>query len=206
MISRCPFQILYFAEWTRWARRQKTKPFPCLILSKFTGECHEYLKLSPENFIEIGAVVSEIWPGKVKSQGCICSSSHVYSAKYSILVPWVVPLAVCSVKCSYRGWNLPLYSSSASKSNPSLMPISNQIKGLYLTLVVMQFMVYSKMGIFWSISYNPCEPRPYGMDEAWIHSALKLASYCLCNHDNCCHCNHGNHENEQFLTRKSHTA
>ena len=39
---------------------------------------------SAENLIEIGAVVSGIWPGEVKNWGCIYSSRCVYLAKYGM--------------------------------------------------------------------------------------------------------------------------
>ncbi len=42
--------------------------------------------LSTENLIEIGSVVSEMWPGKIKSRGCIYSGSRVYWAKYGIAI------------------------------------------------------------------------------------------------------------------------
>ena len=40
------------------------------------------LRLSVGNFIGIGSVFSEIWPGKLKSWGAVYSSRHVYLAKY----------------------------------------------------------------------------------------------------------------------------
>ncbi len=42
------------------------------------------LSLSAENLIEIGSVVSEIWPGKLKSRDGVYSGRCIYLAKYRI--------------------------------------------------------------------------------------------------------------------------
>ena len=42
------------------------------------------LGICPENLIEIGQVVPEIWLVKVKSQGRVYSSRHVYSIQYGM--------------------------------------------------------------------------------------------------------------------------
>ena len=62
---------------------QKSNPYTCLISMKLTGFTPEHPTLSAENLIEIGVVVSEIWPGKLKS-GRIYLGGRVYLAKYSI--------------------------------------------------------------------------------------------------------------------------
>ena len=52
----------------RWALRQNTVPYLCLISMKHTVWTHEYLTLCAENMIRIDQIVSEICPVKVKSQ------------------------------------------------------------------------------------------------------------------------------------------
>ncbi len=47
---------------------QKMSPNSCQISMILTVWTQEYLNKSAENLIKIGSVVSELWPGKVKSQ------------------------------------------------------------------------------------------------------------------------------------------
>ena len=59
------------------------------------GNCLDsgILNISAENLIEIGLVVSEIWPGKFKSWRLVYLGRHIYSAKYSVCV--CVCVCVC---------------------------------------------------------------------------------------------------------------
>ena len=43
------------------------------------------ITISAENFIQIGSVVSEIRPGKLKSRGRVYLGRRIYSAKYGNL-------------------------------------------------------------------------------------------------------------------------
>ena len=58
--------------------------YPWLILMKLPAL--EYLTLRAENMNEIGLIVFEIWPGKVKSRGRVYSSRHVYWAEYGTCI------------------------------------------------------------------------------------------------------------------------
>ena len=57
-----------------------------LLLFRFQwnllGEPRNISTISAENLIQIGSVVSEMWPGKFTSWGCIYLSRRVYLAKY----------------------------------------------------------------------------------------------------------------------------
>ena len=53
----------------------------------YLGGLQNTWTLSAKNLNEIGLIVFEIWPGKVKSRGRDYSSRRIYSAKYGICPP-----------------------------------------------------------------------------------------------------------------------
>ena len=53
---------------------------PCMILMKLNVD----FWIPCKNMIQIGLVVPEMWPVKVKSRGRVYSSKRIYSAKYGI--------------------------------------------------------------------------------------------------------------------------
>ena len=89
-IGRWPLDHRYRISLNKRAGRGGRKQTPTLVWLQWKWQAQPLntLALSGEILIEIGFVVVEIWPVKVKSRGRVYSSRHIYIAKYGMSFQW----------------------------------------------------------------------------------------------------------------------